>query len=81
MATDVNINALLYWDRKASDNYLPGWFLGSEGENGEHLRDAAGWPYSIYRKSDRIGASDIVLCHGIQARDDAEAIQNMLNFR
>jgi hypothetical protein len=76
-------NALLAWDKRASAGYLPGWFIGSEGENGEHLRDTSGWPYSLYRKADPLcaGTPDLCLCTGIQMLDDAQALANLLNFR
>lgn len=53
-------------------------FIGSEGDNGEHMRDDAGWPYSVYVKRDEIGSCDMVICHGIQSRGDAEKILSLL---
>jgi hypothetical protein len=61
--------------------YLPGFFLGSEGDEGEHLRDASGWPYSIYRRGCEAGVGDFVLAHGIQSLDDARALLVLLNER
>ena len=72
-------NAMTNWGK--SDRYEDGWFIGSEGENGEHLQDASGWPFSVYRKAAQIGVSDAVLCHGIQMFDDALAIANALVLR
>jgi len=74
----MNTNALLNWGMKPSDRYADGFFIGSEGENGEHLIDASGWPYSIYKKSVEIGANDFVLCGGIQSFDDAVALCEMI---
>jgi hypothetical protein len=71
---------LLEWDHDDSI-YAPGWIVGSEGDNGEHIRDESGWPYSIYRKTDTTGRSDYVLCHGIQNKGDAYSIVRMLNAR
>lgn len=59
--------------------YESGYYIGSEGENGEHRRDLAGWPYSIYRQAKAIGATDAVLCHGIQNLDDAQQILALVN--
>ena len=60
--------------------YETGYFIGSEGENGEHMRDQdAGWPYSIYRQSNEIGSCDAVLCHGIQNLDDAKQLLALCN--
>ena len=71
---------LLEWDHDDSE-YAPGWLVGSEGESGEHIRDESGWPYSVYRKTDTIGRSDYVLCHGIQNKGDAYTIAMHLNAR
>lgn len=70
------MSSLLRWDDTPS--YEPGFQIGSEGEDGEHLRDTAGWPYSIYRRAIAIGSSDIVICHGIQILSDAEQIKDRL---
>ena len=59
--------------------FEPGFRIGSEGENGEHIRQTTGWPYSIYRQDDNIGGCDVVLCHGIQNLDDAEQLLAMAN--
>lgn len=68
---------VLRWDD--CETYEPGFHLGSEGEDGEHLRDPdAGWPYSIYRRACAIGQCDVVICHGIQCRDDAKEILDRL---
>jgi hypothetical protein len=72
---------LLGWDRRVSENFAPGWFIGSDGDNGEHLQEPTGWPYSVYRKNTDVGGVDIVLCHGIQDRRDAEALAAILNGR
>lgn len=63
-----------------TQRFEPGYFIGSEGHNGEHLRDRdAGWPYSIYRQDNNIGGCDAVLCHGIQNLDDAEQLLALCN--
>ena len=62
-----------------SPRYLDGFHIGSEKDNGEHLRDKSGWPYSIYRRAAQIGVSDIVICHGIQDYNDAEQILDRLD--
>lgn len=67
---------MLKW--KNGSRYHDGWFIGSEGENGEHIQDASGWPFSIYKKAAEIGVGDMVLCHGIQSHDDAVALCEML---
>lgn len=59
--------------------YAPGFHIGSEGENGEHRRDATGWPFTIYRQAAEIGVTDHCLCEGIQDRADAERILNLVN--
>lgn len=59
--------------------YKPGFKIGSEDENGEHQRDVAGWPYSIYREANEIGVTDMVLCHGIQHIDDAWQLLALAN--
>jgi len=53
--------------------------LGSEGEEGQHQRGTAGWPYSVYLQNDEIGGCDAVLCHGIQNLDDAEQLLALCN--
>ncbi len=53
--------------------------IGSEGENGEHQRGEAGWPYSIYIETDAIGKGDAVLCHGIQSLADAKQLLALCN--
>ncbi len=58
--------------------YEPGFLIGSEGENGEHLSNLDGWPYSIYRKGAEIGVGDMVICHGIQVLGDARQILDRL---
>lgn len=69
-------NAMVNWGK--SDRYEDGWFVGSEGDNGEHLRNTTGWPFSVYRKAAQVGVSDQVICHGIQTLDDAVYIANAL---
>ncbi len=59
--------------------YECGFYIGSEGENGEHLRDLSGWPYSIYRQGREMGVGDMVLCHGIQQLDDAHQLLALVN--
>jgi hypothetical protein len=67
----------LRWDD--CENYLPGFYIGSEGEDGQHLRDPKeGWPYSIYRHNIAIGGCDVVICHGIQCEGDAAQILDRL---
>ncbi len=56
-----------------------GFRLGSEGEDGTHLRDTSGWPYSIYLQDDSVGGADAVLCHGIQNLRDAEHLLAVCN--
>lgn len=68
--------SLLRWND--TDRYLPTLYIGSEGENGEHIQDVSGWPYSVYRKAAAIGVSDVVICHGIQNFDDAVQIADRL---
>ena len=71
---------LLEWDHM-SQLHAPGWIVGSEGDSGEHIRDESGWPFSVYRKGTEPGVTDVVLCHGIQAKGDAYRIAQMLNAR
>jgi hypothetical protein len=71
------MTSFLRWDDTPS--YLPGFKLGSTGDDGEHLQDTTGWPYSIYRHAIEIGVSDIVICHGIQNLGDAKQILNRLD--
>jgi hypothetical protein len=56
-----------------------GFRLGSEGDDGTHLRDTSGWPYSIYLRDDNVGGSDAVLCLGIQNLTDAEHLLAICN--
>lgn len=65
------------WE-KQSGRYAPGWFIGSEDEDGTHRRDHGGWPYSIYRKADEPGVIDAVLCHGIQNFGDATELHRRI---
>jgi hypothetical protein len=81
MTTTLDHNALLHWDRRPTDRYHAGWFIGSEGENGEHQQNTEGWPYSVYRKGALPGVSDIVLAHGIQSWGDALTLCSILNDR
>lgn len=74
----MNCNALLAWDHK-DEFHAPGWIVGSEAEDGSHVRDTSGWPYSIYRKGGHPGVTDQVLCHGIQHLDDAMELAKRLN--
>jgi len=53
--------------------------IGSEGDNGEHIRGVSGWPYSIYLENNNVGGCDRVLCHGIQNLDDAEHLLEICN--
>ena len=57
----------------------PGFFLGSEDDNGAHIRGESGWPYSIYKQDNRVGGCDAVLCHGIQSLDDAKQLLALCN--
>jgi hypothetical protein len=57
------------------------WFVGSTGDDGEHLQDQSGWPCSVYRKGVLLGVGDICICYGIQDLRDAEAIAGMPNTR
>ena len=73
---------LLAWDKEPSENYAKGWFVGSTGEDGEHLRDPeAGWPYSVYRKGILPGVTDMCLCTGIQDIKDAAVLVGILEQR
>ena len=74
----MNHNALLAWDHN-DERHAPGWIVGSTGDDGEHLRDMSGWPYSVYRKGGAPGVSDVCLCHGIQDMDDALELAKRLN--
>lgn len=68
----------LRWDD--NDNFEPGFWVGSEGQAGQHLRNPdAGYPYSIYRRARAIGISDVVICHGIMDRNDADQIRERLD--
>jgi len=73
--------AILNWPADTSGRYAPGFFIGSEGENGEHQRDTAGWPFSIYRRATQPGVTDMVLCSGIQNVADAVALLDIINSR
>jgi len=68
--------SLLRWDD--TPRFEPGFYIGSEGENGEHLRDESGWPYSIYRRAGEIGVIDVVICNGIQCLEDARQIKDRI---
>jgi len=65
--------------RNDDGRYAPDFHLGSEADDGSHLRDASGWPYSIYRRATDVGVTDAVLCHGIQHLADAKALLAMCN--
>ncbi len=67
---------MLRWDD--TDRYEPGFYIGSELDNGEHTRRCDGWPYSIYRLAAQIGVTDVVICTGIQNYTDAEQIRDRL---
>lgn len=75
-------NDITTW-HKASNNtgrYAAGYFIGSTGENGEHLRRRhEGWPFSVYIRAKEVGVTDAVVCHGIQNIGDAERICYLLN--
>lgn len=73
----INQNDLMQWG--PTRRYLNGFCIGSDGEDGEHLRDESGWPYSIYKEAIEIGASDAVLCNGIQNIGDAVRLRDLLN--
>lgn len=70
------MTSLLRWND--TDRYESTLFIGSETETGGHLRDLSGWPYSVYRQAAQVGVEDIVICHGIQNRGDAEQILERL---
>ncbi len=59
--------------------YEPGFYIGSEDEDGSHRRDLGGWPYSIYRQAAAVGVIDAVLCSGIQNLDDARQLLALVN--
>lgn len=69
--------AMIQWG--PADWYWNGYEIGSEDEDGSHMRSIEGWPYSIYRKSRQSGVGDMVLCHGLQNMEDATALCEMLN--
>jgi hypothetical protein len=69
--------AMIQWG--PTDRYWNGYEIGSEDEDGSHMRSIEGWPYSIYRKGRLSGVGDMVLCRGIQNMDDALALRGMLN--
>lgn len=73
-------NDLLQWDHN-DERHAPGWYVGSEDEDGSLRHDEAGWPFMIYRKSGAPGVSDVAICHGIQNLGDAYEIARMLNQR
>jgi|DEB0MinimDraft_4_1074332.scaffolds.fasta_scaffold219974_1 hypothetical protein len=73
-------NDMLQWDDK-TERFAPGWYVGSEDENGAHRRDEQGWPYNVHRRGGDVGVTDMVLCGGIQAKGDAYEIARMLNHR
>jgi hypothetical protein len=64
--------------RWTTNDYSDRFFVGSEADDGSHLRGTSGWPYSVYRMAEAMGRTDIVICHGIQNLDDAEAICDRL---
>jgi hypothetical protein len=70
------MTSMLQWDD--TESYEFGFRVGSQEANGEHMRGTDGWPYSVYREARQVGVSDIVICHGIQNRNDAEEIINRL---
>jgi hypothetical protein len=78
--TRRDCNAILAWPNEEG-RYYAGFFIGSEGENGEHLREINGWPFSIYKKGREPGVTDACLCTGIQSFTDADALCAMLNRR
>lgn len=69
--------AMVQWG--PTDRYWNGYEIGSEDEDGSHMRSIEGWPYSIYRKARLSGVTDMVLCHGIQNMDDAIALGDLIN--
>ena len=74
--------AITTWHKAANETsaYEGGFFIGSEGENGEHLpMRHEGWPFSVYVRARQIGGCDMVVCHGIQDIEDAERICSLLN--
>jgi hypothetical protein len=71
-------NALLSWP-DGGTRYAPEFMIGSEADDGSHMRDTSGWPYSIYREGIKPGVGDMVLCHGIQDIADAQNMLAMVN--
>lgn len=69
--------SLLRWDD--TERYEPGFYIGSSAEDGAHIRDASGWPYSVYRKAAQIGVTDMVICNGIQDLEDAKQIKDRID--
>lgn len=53
--------------------------IGSEDEDGRHMRRSTGWPYSIYVAANEPGNCDRVLAHGIQNLTDAVYLTDLLN--
>lgn len=64
--------SMLRWDD--TPRYEQGFKVGSEGDDGSHMRSTDGWPYSVYRMAAEAGATDVVICHGIQSLKDAREI-------
>ena len=74
--------AILNWPADTSGRYAPGFFIGAEGDDGEHLRNFNdGWPFSIYRRAAQPGVTDMVLFTGIQNINDAAILLELIGSR
>jgi hypothetical protein len=71
-------NAISNWG--ATDRYSA-FKIGSVDEAGEHVRNADGWPFSVYRQGLDLGVGDNVIADGIQNFEDARVIRDLLNAR
>lgn len=73
----TNPNAIFNWPDDGI-RYQRGFSIGSEGQDGEHLRDASGWPYSIFKRGLQPGITDVCLCVGIQDLADAKILLEII---
>lgn len=71
---------MLTWPHDGK-RYDAGYFIGSQREDGSHSRSTSHWPFSIYRRANEIGVTDVVLCDGIQSHSDAKNLAEMLNAK
>lgn len=75
--TTNNPNAIFNW-KDDGVRYQRGFSIGSQDEDGGHVRDASGWPYSIFKRGLQPGIGDVVLCYGIQDPDDARVLLEII---